>query len=666
MCGIAGIYHFDPCRRVDARLIDRMTDLLSHRGPDDRGVHLEGNLALGHRRLSIIDLETGHQPMSDGGGQIWLVVNGEIYNYKSLRRRLKSYGHRFKTNSDSEVIIHAYEQWGLSFAEYLNGMFAAALWDGPRRRLVLARDRLGIKPLYFSLFDDSIVFASEPKSILTYPGFPTAVDKEAVLSYLSFRTVVGGGTLFEGIDKLPPGTILVADGDGIRTRKYWRLPINKEKRDRGEAYYLKKVRELVTKAVEKRLASDVPLGAYLSGGLDSSIVVAVMAGAMKEPVRTYTIGFDENGFNEMGYAIEVARMHKTNHKEIRIEETDYIEHMTRLIRYKDAPLSVANEVPLYLMSKELKKNITVVLSGEGADELFAGYGRIFRSPFDYERTLFLRRHPEIVDGPASEFLSKVEDIYGTSTFEGKTDHFLRKYRWFSAEDEKRLLNPEFVSTAAAPRRSHETFTSILEGSNGLNHYEKILYAFQTIHLENLLMRVDMTTMATAVEARVPFVDHELVEFVFNIPLHYKLRWKSEMHRLMSAFLTSDEISETMDITKYILREAFKDKLPGSITERRKMGFPVPLNRWFGGKFKSYLEEILLDDRTTRRGIVDTRSIERVLNSGGAPIEHADALKLWMLLNLELWHREYIDSYSGVASSRTFEGAAGADRTPAVV
>jgi len=643
MCGIAGIYHFDHKRKVDEGLILRMTNLLRHRGPDDEGTYINGNIGLGHRRLAIIDLTTGHQPMSNRNGTIWLIVNGEIYNFEELREELKARGHTFSTKSDSEVIIHAYEEWGIDSIHRFNGMFAFALLDLKSRKLILARDRLGIKPLYYTITDNSLVFASEVKSILIYPGINREPDKVAISQYLSYRNPLGRRTMFAGIKRLLPGHLMVIDSRDIKEVEYWDIPIKDKKEDRGEEFYKERLRQLLEEAVRRRMISDVPFGAYLSGGLDSSIVVALMARLSGESIKTYTIRFPEEGFDESRYAREVAYMYGTNHHEIPVDQDDYVEIMKKLISYKDAPLSVANEVPLHIMSRELKRDITVVLSGEGADELFAGYGRIFRSPFDYERVKFFSEHPDLLTDSRDTFFKKIKSIYGKTHFRDELDHFLSKYHWLSEEEKEVILSSEIIGELKDNSDTKEFFSSKLERVNKLSHYEKVSYLFERIHLEGLLMRVDMTTMATAVEARVPFVDHELVEFVFNMPFHYKLRWKSPLHMAFSGTLTSDEISEFLDTPKYILRETFKDLLPENVVRRKKMGFPVPLNRWFRGRYKETLKEILLDKRTRERGIFNTRAIEKWLGSESLS-EHSFALKLWYLLNLELWFREYIDGF----------------------
>jgi len=649
MCGIAGIFNLDHRGDIDEGLLHAMTNVLVHRGPDDGGYYTNGRIGLGHRRLSIIDLNTGRQPLSNSAGTVRLVVNGEIYNYRELRRELRSFGHTFRTRTDSEVILHSYEQWGIDCLSRFNGMFAFAIWDSGRSRLVLARDRLGIKPLYTTMVDGTLLFASEVKSLLMHPRLDREVDPEGISSYLGYRCVLGGGTLFRNIEKLMPGHALVYENGCLAKIRYWDIPIDSERKDLGEEHYVRSVRRLLFNSVHRRLMSDVPLGAYLSGGLDSSIIVSIMAQLERDPVKTYTIAFPEEGFDEREHAIAVARRYDTDHREIVIDDGDYIEMIPALIRAKDAPLSVANEVPLHLMSKELKKEITVVLSGEGADELFAGYGRIFRSPFDYKRARFLESNGDLLPEYRGHLLDKIKDIYGTSHFLNELDHFIRKYHWVSAIDKENFLTEKILKDIDGDTAILEFFSDQFDKAGRLSHYDKILYIFQKVHLENLLMRVDMTTMATSVEARVPFVDHELVEFVFNIPFHHKIRWKSRMHETMAAMLTSDELSENHDTTKYILRKAFSNDLPESIINRKKMGFPVPLDRWFGGRYTEFVKDILLDPRTAARGVFNVPALEAQLRGDRAK-EHSTALKMWMFMNLELWFRSYIDEREGGMAS----------------
>ena len=396
MCGITGIYSFEKSS-TDEKIIKKMTSALQHRGPDQSGIYVNSNkkVFLGHRRLSILDLSVkGKQPMQDKEKEIVITYNGETYNFQKIKKELEIKGYKFESTTDTEVLIAAYKEWGINFVKKLNGMFAIGLYDKKNNKFFLVRDRLGIKPLFYTRTKNKLIFSSEIKSILIHPDVKKQINYKAISSYLSYRYPINNQTFFENIISVEPGSIIELNNKDIKKTKlikYWVLKPTEKLKDLGEKYYLKKSKKLFFDAVKKRMMSDVPLGAYLSGGLDSSAIVAVMAKNVETPIKTFTIGFKEKDFNEFKYATQVAKMHKTNHKEILLSAKNYLNTMKKLIKYKDAPLGVPNEVPLYLMSKELKKHITVVLSGEGADEIFSGYGRLFKSPFDYKKIKLLQK-----------------------------------------------------------------------------------------------------------------------------------------------------------------------------------------------------------------------------------------------------------------------------------
>ncbi len=639
MCGIAGAVALDE-RRVPEGLAERMAATLVHRGPDDCGHWSADRAAFGHRRLSIIDLSPdARQPMRNEGGDVRLVCNGEIYNHLSLRAQLEAAGHRFTSRSDSEVLVHLYEEHVDSperMLEHLDGMFAFAIRDEQRDRLFLARDRLGIKPLYWAEAGGLLLFASEAKAILASGLVEARPDLAGVVSYLSFRHPVAPGTMFEGIHALEPGHYLLAERGRVDLHRYWDIPRPDGGQDRGEAHYRERVRELLEAAVRKRLMSDVPLGAYLSGGLDSSIVVALMAQMSNEPVKTYSIGFGD-GTDEFPYARMVAERYATDHHEIVLEAPRYFELLPELIRHRDAPLAVPNEVPLYQMSKVLKQDITVVLSGEGADELFGGYGDYARIPFDWQKGRALRRLP----APLRRALSGgLEEKYGEHAFEpDPVAHFFAGYGWFRAPEIAALLTPAALQAAGAGGRDH--FERHFARTEGWEPYDRVLYALERVHLVNLLNRADTMTMATAVEARVPFVDHGLVEFAFGIPVQHKLRWRSPLHRARASLSYSDRFRERDDITKHILRQACADLLPPEVVNRPKIGFKVPLEHGLSEQMVQYARGLLLDDRARARGFYDVDAVARWLDRGaanGGEFGH----RAWMLANLELWFRLYID------------------------
>jgi len=647
MCGIVGIVNLKHRNRVPVELIRDMADTMIHRGPDSSGTFVDDRVALGHRRLTVIDLtESGRQPMFDVTGRVGIVFNGEVYNYLELRELLEAKGYGFQSHTDTEVILNAYLEWDISCLSKFNGMFAFAIYDKRDGTVCVARDRIGIKPLYYCLHDEALIFASEIKAILKYPGFHASENLNALSSYLSYRYPVGEQTLFSNIMSLTPGCYLQVTGSDVRKTQYWELPIVADKEDKGEEYYRNGLRELLASSVHYQMRSDVPIGAYLSGGLDSSITVALMSAFTPEPVKTFTIGFDEPGYNEFAYAKQVSDRYKTDHHEITLNSGDYIESMVKLIGYKDAPLGVPNEPALYVMSKELKKFITVVLSGEGADEIFGGYGRIFRSPYDYQRMKALESAVAVPSNTSDELLrSNLGDLYKGRSFRSEQEHFMFLYNYTSWEDKEQLLHPDIVTALDHDKHLDHIWATEFAKVASLGMYDKYMWMFEKMHIVGLLHRVDMTTMATSVEARVPYIDHRLVEFAFTIPTHYKLKWKSAEDETAATVCNSEQISERYDIPKYILKKAFEPDLPQDVVWRKKMGFPVPVHKWLGSDFNKFAKDILLDDRARRRKLYNSRNVEAALNNQGLFSEHKFGLKMWMLVNIELWHRAYMDHHN---------------------
>lgn len=615
MCGIVGIYYFDRGRTCPEPLLRRMADSMEHRGPDGSGYRFGAGYALGHRRLSIIDLAGGQQPLSNEDHSCWLVANGEMYNFGQLRPELEAAGHRFRTGSDCEIAVHGHEQWGADVVSRLEGMFAYALVDERSETLTLVRDRLGIKPLYYAEFDGALLFASEIKAILAYPGFVRRMNVAAASSYLNFRYVVGEQTFFEGVSQLAPGHRLIASRDGFRIERYWQIPADEDTLHLDDNRAIELTTEKLRAAVEQRMISDVPFGAYLSGGVDSSVVVAMMAQQQATPVKTYCTGFEEDGYNEFEYARMVADRYATDHREIVLSSDRYFELMPELIRYKDAPLGVPNEVALWQMSSVLKQDITVVLSGEGADELFGGYGRIFRAAEMFERN------------PSGHVL----------------EFFLNQYSYFGAEALGTLTTREFQQSSTSSAYPLEVFSQAFDSVRALSVPRQFMWVFQRHHLPGLLQRLDTTTMATSVEGRVPFVDHRLVEFGQRLPIDQKLRWNSEADRLRGAKLTPAQISEVHDTPKWVLRQASKPLLPAPIIERKKVGFPVPLGKWLGGKLTDRARDVLLTPASRARGITNVDAVTSQLEQ----LEQSDAswndgMRIWMLLSLEMFASEYFD------------------------
>lgn len=641
MCGILGQISLNKSYLPQYGKFRHALDLQDHRGPDDSDIHEEKKFIFGHRRLSIIDLDPhAKQPMRSDCGNFILVFNGEIYNYLEIKNKLIEKGHSFKTSSDTEVLLHAFMEYGIDCVQYFIGMFAFCIHDKKAEEYYLVRDRLGVKPLYFSKDSDRLIFSSEIKSILELDAKKRELDYKAVSSYVSFRYPILNNTFFRGINSLAPAHYIKLTKSDFKIIEYWNVTdkFKEQKNDKGEAYYHTKLAELLESSVKYRMISDVPIGAFLSGGVDSSIVTALMTKNSPEPIKTFTIGFEEKGFNEFEHANIIVEKYGTEHKEIVLSSKNYIKTMEELISFKDAPLSVPNEVPLYLMSKELKKYITVVLSGEGADEIFGGYGRIFRSPYDFSRMKELDTLNLSVD-EKKEFCINFIRKYLTDSFDGEIDHFMNIYSYTAFKDKSELLNNN-LPLDDIEEELIEKITHYFDELGGDSYYNKLMYAFEKVHIVGLLHRVDTATMAASVEARVPFVDHRLVEFAFTIPLKYKLKWTSKEAKEVSKLLMSDQISETFDIPKYILKRTYEDMIPNSILYRKKIGFPVPLNSWFGGHLNEYAKDILLSQEAQNRGIYNTENIKQWLDSNRLSTDHSFAMKIWMLLNLELFNKKY--------------------------
>lgn len=597
MCGIVGVFSKNKIDSLELR-VKAMNDSIIHRGPDAGSVIVDNNLALGHRRLSIIDTrESANQPMKSNSGNWVIVFNGEIYNFNEIKKELK---YVFRTESDTEVIIAAIEENGVDwFLNRANGMFSIALFNSVKEELYLIRDRLGIKPLYFYNEKGKLVFSSEIKAILSSGLVKAEFNEFAVDEYLGNRYVRAPYTFFKNVFQVNPGTYLKFNKTlGFEEKKYWDIPkeFNRETEFNEEEISDSFEKELI-KSIKYRLISDVPLGTYLSGGVDSSLITAITALNKKEKLNTYTIGFPE--LNEFEYSNIIAEKYKTSHHEILMGKDDYVENWENLIGFKDAPLGVPNEIPLAVMSKKLKEKITVVLSGEGADELMGGYGRIFRSPFDFENQ------------------NECSSFY---------DYLIKDYEYVPREMRDRFLVTE--------KKYREEFDSkIVREFSGKSNEENVFRFFHKYHVKGLLQRVDMTTMQTSVEARVPFLDHKLIEFVYSkIPYQLKLKWKSEAAKNKASKITSKEYSEELDTPKYLLREVAYNYLPKSIVDRKKVGFPVPLTEWFSN-LEEIGKELLVEANWLKSGTVD-----ELLNK--SKVEARAGQVLWMFINIEIFRKKY--------------------------
>ena len=630
MCGIAGIVSAEPLAPVDARRVEAMRDVLTHRGPDDAGLYQHAHAVLGHRRLSIVDLATGKQPLANEDGTIWISFNGEIYNHADVRRELEAAGHVYRTRSDTETIVHAYEQWGDACVEHLRGMFAFGIWDGRRHRLLLARDRLGVKPLYWARAGERLIFGSEIKAILESGLIAPRAREVAIPELLGTRSVAGVETMFEGISKLLPGHVLTFERGQVATRAYWDVPVGRARdlgtRDRRED--VQRFRELLEESVRLRLMSDVPLGVFLSGGIDSSAIAALMAPMMGQPLQTFSVAFKDRAFSELQYSNEVAQAIGAESHEIVIDDRDFFDALPRLVWHEDEPIAHPSSVPLYFVSKLARQDVTVVLTGEGSDELLAGYGKYPRSLFNWRAgALYEKVLPDAARQVVAGAMTRLPGRLGRYTrrsFLG-LEHlpelaFFDTFAGVNLSRQRELLSSRVRGLVDRGRAYGPTMAHFDAPHRQTTLLNRVLYADMKTYLVELLMKQDQMSMAASIESRVPFLDHHLVEFAAGLPDDRKLTGWS---------------------TKRILREAAADILPRRILDRPKMGFPVPFAQWLRGGWADVAREVLLDSRARQRGIVEPSAVERLLSVPGIPTTQ-DADAVWALLNLELWYRTFID------------------------
>jgi asparagine synthase (glutamine-hydrolysing) len=629
MCGIAGIVASDALHADDRDRTVLMRDIISHRGPDDAGLYVDEQAALGHRRLSIVDLAAGHQPLSNEDESIWIVFNGEIYNHAAIRQELESAGHRYRTRSDTETIVHAYEQWGDACVERLRGMFAFAIWDAPRRRLLLARDRLGVKPLYWTLVGGRLLFASEIKSILQSGLVRAQADESKLPEQLSTRSLAGPETLFKGIRRLMPGHVLAYQDGQVQIRRYWDLPVREDPAEHlSEADAVRQFRGLLEESVRIRLMADVPLGMFLSGGLDSSAIAALMARMIDRPLQTFSVAFSDRAFSELDYARQVSTAIKADAHEIVIDEADFFGALPRLIWHEDEPIAHTSSVPLYFVSQLAAKHVKVVLTGEGSDELLAGYGKYPRFVMNWNVGQVYGKLPaavrKLVATQVVSHLPSKLHRYASRSFLARPITaealFFDNFAAVGLERQRSLLSPA-LAAKVSPEGAYGPSRAYFEARNGSTTLlDRVLYADVKTYLVELLMKQDQMSMAASIESRVPFLDHKLVEFATLLPDRLKLRGFK---------------------TKWILREAIREVLPPAILSRPKMGFPVPFAVWMRGPWSDIARDVLLDSRSRQRGLINPAAVEHLIDahSSGAA-NGADAI--WSLLNLELWYRTFID------------------------
>jgi len=621
MCGIVGAFYKRGKNR-DKLLARQMADCISHRGPDDDGFYDDGDIEFGFKRLSIIDLVTGHQPIFNEDHSKVIIFNGEIYNYLELRPELEKAGHRFTTNTDTEVILHLYEEKGTECLKELNGMFAIAIWDNVTKTLFIARDRLGIKPLYYYENEEIFIFASELKAILAALE-PGEVSRVAIDDYLTLRYVPAPETMFEDICKLRPGYYILKNNSGCDKKKYWDMHFESKRGGRDD-FIIKQFWDLFLDSVSIRLRSDVPLGVFLSGGVDSSAVIAAMSEVGIQNIKTFAIGFhDGPEFQEFKYAEMIAKDFHTEHHSMQIGYDDFFNELPRVIWHLDEPLADSATIPLYMISRKAKEHVTVILSGEGSDEIFAGYKKSYYE--FYKKQIIknlLRRVPSIFNNEAVLMISKSihHDLYRFMRFMNRpvTDDDIFPMSLTMSEDEKRHLFSDEMRSQLSSHNTLNMFSEFQDNLNAGDYLDRKLYIDIKSWLpDDLLAKADRATMAHGLELRVPFLDYRLVEFGASLKNKHRIRYGE---------------------SKYILKESLRGKIPKEIIYRKKMGFPVPIDRWFskGNVGHQIAMKILLEKRTLKRGLFNQDNYTKLVSSAASPVY------IWYLLVLELWFRIFIE------------------------
>jgi asparagine synthase (glutamine-hydrolysing) len=638
MCGIAGILEFGRDKRVDPAALRAMCHAMAHRGPDDDGFYTDGSAGIGMRRLSIVDLKTGHQPISNEDGSLWIVFNGEIYNHRALREKLIERGHQYRTNSDTETIVHLFEEYGADCVDHLRGMFAFAIWNRNTKTLFIARDRLGIKPLYYKLTPERLLFGSEIKVLLAHGGIRPEFNQRVLPEYLAFGYLSAEETFYSGITKLMPGNTMTIGASGKpEIHQYWDLDASKPHESRDENYYVRSYRELLEGAVESHLMSDVPLGVFLSGGVDSSAVAALMTKIRREPVETFSVGYGEQTYSELPFARAVADHIKSKHHEVIVSEDDFFGALPHLIWHEDEPIVWPSSISLYFVAKLARERVVVVLTGEGADETLAGYTR-------YAFTLKNAAMDRAYRGVVPNFLRRTlrnsvatSSLLGATlrrklehTFVGKDGeawdsfYFDNFFSAFSGAEQSGLLTREFAEQFA-PSTAYRNVLAYWQHSaqQGGEMLQRLLYTDIKTYLVELLMKQDNMSMAASIESRVPFLDHELVEFATRIPREVQLQG-----------LTG----------KRILKKAMEDLLPHEILYRPKLGFPTPWSGWLAGPRLETIHSLLTEPRSLDRGYFRREAINRLFDDHRT--NHRDNYdRIWRLLNLELWHRVCLEGES---------------------
>jgi len=617
MCGICGIVNIDG-QPIDLTLLQDMTRQMYHRGPDDEGIYTFKYVGLGVRRLNVIDLATGHQPICNEDESVWVVQNGEIYNYRELRRESETKGHVYKTNSDTEVIVHLYEEYGHNFVTKLNGMFAIGLWDTRNEKLILARDRIGIKPLFYFADKRKLIFSSEIKSILKDSNIVRDVNMESLVYYLTYKYAPAPLTMIKDIVKLLPGHMLIYEKGNISINRYWDFEYRKT--TESASGYLELLHGALSESIQRHLISDVPLGLFLSGGIDSSILLATMNELVDTPIETFSITFEDENCDESKYARMVANQFRANHHELAVEP-DTINILPKLIRHMDEPLGDSCTLPMYYLSKFAREHVTVALSGDGGDELFAGYDRYRRERF----FSYYDQVPPCVRNGLNGLLANVPLTRSKASLINQSSPLTleKRYKLWMEILEKEARNELIYGSGCFnDNDSADIVLRYFNDSNGTEHMAKMQYADLKSYLpDDLLLKVDQMSMANSLEVRVPFLDIKVLDIAATIPSKLKLR----------GFST----------TKYLLRKYLEKRLPKEIYRRKKQGFNLPVDSWFRGELKSFAFQVLLDPGVRRSGIFSSRKLESILEKHQEGHNYGEAI--WALIVFELWHKEYINA-----------------------
>ena len=612
MCGIAGIIYKNKNREVNPEALIAMRDSMVHRGPDDEGLFIDNHIGLAHRRLSIVGLSTGHQPMTNESESLWIVFNGEIYNYPDLKQQLIKKGYQFRTESDTEVIIHLYTEYGKDCVLHLNGMFAFAIWDKNTQQVFLARDRMGVKPFYYAETDDAVIFSSEIKSLLAFPGFNAECNESAVYEYFLFRAVTGEKTLFKDVKSILPGYIMTISGNEIRLNSYWNLRNKAVDTIITPAEAKERLSELLDDAVRIRLMSDVPLGTFCSGGVDSSLVTALAAKAMGQPVNTFSVGFHEAEFDETYYARMVSKKYNTNHHELKLDSDEFSRLLPELIWLNDEPLNFSNSVHIYAISKLAKESVTVVLTGEGADELFLGYPRyqIPRIAENIKRLSWIAK-------PLLNMASKI-----------KNDHRLEKLSYYLNNDIDDImrLNSATSRNESVNRVLNQSLSrdlgyrnSVLSNTSDMDHLlSRMSLQDQQTYLVSILNRQDKMSMGASVEARVPFLDYRIAEFANSLPAKTRMKGFN---------------------TKMLVKQIAEDYLPKEVIYRRKSGFGVPLADWLRNpKGLGGLAERAIESGNYGQYLDKNNLKQTFQEHKSGSYDHSEIL--WSAVNFLLWKEKF--------------------------